>query len=228
MPDPVISSFKKAAELLQDVLLREVRDRAESEGEIVGTLKPDPGNELATIDGQAKVLTRAEPKSAVLDVIEKVVKGIQDGTDLNPELRGEITRLINNQEERAELLNNLTLTHDYSQMVEALKTDAVLKSLLHACARRGDLTPPEALAFYQLNRADLNSLSARVQGGANSVNDVMSLLNKVDYTVQVGHKELERKFKNTTPQGREIIRRLAHKLIKISGSGAKKTTVKDD
>ena len=76
--------------------------------------------------------------------------------------------------------------------------------------RRGDLTPREALVFKQLNMNDmartvselLDSIERRA--GAFEAEDVR----RMDFTLQVTEKTSFKQFDGTTPQGREIIRKI--------------------
>jgi hypothetical protein len=143
-----------------------------------------------------------------------VVDSIKSGKSIT-DSHVQIASLINNQEERAKLLDTLLLTHDYDRLVNFLYARKQLEQLLLSAAMRGDLTPTEQLAFMTIVLKETETISQRIRAGANSEKDIMSLLNKVDYTMQVSESDSLKKFKDTTPQGREIIRRLAHRLSKL-------------
>jgi hypothetical protein len=171
-----------------------------------------------------------EPDDPVLGVLDTVVKGIKDGTDLAP-VYTKIARLINNQEERAELINNLSLTHDYERKILYMKACWALERYMFKLIGSGKLKPHECMAFMRLIQEELQNIDSTVKAGGTSPDDVMAMLNKVDFTFQMKQEELESKFKNTTPQGREIVRRLGFKLMKaakvMGKKGAKKESVKD-
>jgi len=185
------SALKGAAKIVRDVVLRELSSRDVHTVELVSSDK-DP----------------------VLDVLDHVVNGIKTGSNLT-EQYPEIARLVNNQESRAELINNLLLTHDYDRLVKYVRARQSLEKFMFECANRGDLSPTEGLAFMSMVMSETETIYSRVKSGATKINDVVGMLNKIDYTVQQSEKELLNKFKKTTPQGREIVRRLIHKLNKV-------------
>lgn len=156
---------------------------------------------------------------SVLGTLTKVVDSIKTGETITEETRDSVTKLISNQEDRAELIQNLLLTHQYDRLVRYTKIRDHLERIMLTCAKRGDLSAAEALAFMKITMDQTDSISSEVKAGATSVQDLMGMLNKVDFAVQASEKELEKKFANTSPQGREIVRRLATRLSKAAGKG---------
>jgi len=160
------------------------------------------------------VMPKVEPvDDVVLNIVQKVVDSIKNGTNLDAE-KDDITRLINNQEHRAELIDQLTLTHDYSRYIRFLKVQASLENYLMKCIDNDNLTPSEAWAFLKYITAESGAVYSRIKGGATSVKDIASLLQKVDYTIQNTDKSIMKKFNKTTHQGREVIRKLATRVLK--------------
>lgn len=163
----------------------------------------------------------------VLNTLSKVVGSIKTGESITDDTRESVTKLISNQEDRAELIQNLLLTHQYDRLVRYTKIRDHLERVMLACAKRGDLTAAEALAFMKITMEQTDSISSEVKAGATSVQDLMGMLNKVDFAVQISEKELEKKFANTSPQGREIVRRLATRLSKAAKGKPSKSSIKD-
>lgn len=160
----------------------------------------------------------------VLSVIDAIVDGIKHGTDLGG-TQDQVTKLISNQESRSELIDSLFLTHDYDRLIRYAKARATIENVLLAAAERNELTPAEALAFLSLVQTESKTIQAKIKAGATNVKNVLELLEKADYAVQVGQVDLVKKFSKTSPQGREIIRRLTYKLSQIGR--ADKTEVGD-
>jgi len=181
----------RASRLMRDVVIRQLQSMVE--GEITSETPPD---------GQ------------ILDTIGSVVQSIVSGTSLDAH-NETITKLVINQENRANLLNNLILTHDYERLVGYLKARHLLEKHMLACLERNDLTPSEALAFMKIVQTETAEIQGHIASGASSINDIGALLNKVDYATQTGEKELAKKFKNSTPHDREIVRKLIYKLSKV-------------
>jgi DNA-binding MarR family transcriptional regulator len=152
----------------------------------------------------------------VLNTLQKVVDGIRSGTDISG-VQAEVTRLVTNHESRSELIDNLMLAHDYDRLVKYARARARVENLLIRATERDDLTPTEALAFMAIIVQEAKTIQGRIKAGATDVKDVLALLERADYTVTVAQADLAKKFASTTPQGREIVRRLAHKLSRIKG-----------
>lgn len=188
----VVESLRSASEIFCDVVLRQIRDDSTTDN------GPPP-----------------EQGSPVLDVLESLVNGITHGSDLAT-LRGPIEQLIFNQEARAKLIDNILLTHDYGRLPGFLRARASLEEFLIRCCTRGDLSPSEGLVFYKLVQGETGQILSRIKSGASSAKEIDNLVEKADFMVRVSEQELERKFSDTTPQNREIIRRMAYKLVKLS------------
>jgi hypothetical protein len=149
------------------------------------------------------------------DTLENVINGIMTGKSLD-EYRDDIKRYIHNQQDRSDLIINLLLTKDYQRLLKFVKVRDDLEAKLLAAAGRTDLNASEMMAFSQLITEMTAKLEGRVQAGSTNVSDVMALLSKADYALQLQEETTKKKFKQTTPTGREIVRRLVHKLSKIS------------
>jgi len=176
----------------------------------------------------AQAIFQEGQSDPVLKILDKVVQGIKHGTDIS-ENQEEISKLILNQESRAELIDNILLTHDYDRLVKYVRARKVLEDFLLLACQRGDLSATEALAFMKIVMTESETIQHRVKAGATSVKDIINLVSKADYAVQAKEADLTKKFDKTTPQGREIIRRLAHRLNKVQkgAGGATKTTIPD-
>lgn len=158
----------------------------------------------------------ADPKiDPVLAVLERVIDGIKTGTDISG-AQQEVAKLVTNQESRSELIDSLMMAHDYNRLLKYAQARDHVETLLLDASRRGDLTPTEALAFMSIITAESKVIQARVKSGATDVKDVIALLEKADYTVTNAQVDLAKKFANTSPQGREIVRRLVHRLGKLN------------
>lgn len=154
---------------------------------------------------------KADP--AVL-ALEKVVHGINTGAPLSKSY-GEIERLVSNQQDRAELFDNLLMAHDFTRLVGFLKARSRVENVLLAVAERGELTATESIAFLEMMNTQIGKIQTRIRSGAVANNDIMGLLAKVDFVMQQGEEDLEAKFAKSPPQSREIMRRLATRLAKL-------------
>ena len=146
-----------------------------------------------------------------LSVLQQVVDGFTHGTSL-AHLSETINKLISNQEQRAELISSLVMSHEYNRLVKYLAVRSHLEDQLIEAALRDDLSTSEKLMLLKLVGDETQSVANKVQAGSTTVKDIMGLMNKVDYKLQLGERTLGSKFRKTTPQGREIVRRVAFQL----------------
>lgn len=156
----------------------------------------------------------AEDDDPVLGTMDRVIEGILSGQSLSGEM-AKIKQYIFNQTERAELISNLLLTKDYQRLVRHVRVRDLLEKKLLTAALREDLNTSEIMAMIMLIGENTAKLETRVQAGATNVSDVMALLNKADYALHLHEDTVKEKFKHTTPTGREIVRRLVHRLQKV-------------
>ena len=94
-----------------------------------------------------------------------------------------------------------------------LKVRAKVTNKLIKCAERDDLTPAEALACHKIFGDEITSIRSYLKDySAGPLKDVEGLLEKIDFNDSSNLRELAKKFEKTTPQGRELIRRLLHEI----------------
>lgn len=217
-PPKILSSKAKSRAIVADMLkdkLKEEKEKKEKQvekAEVTEVLDESCNVVDKDLPSLSSILNEKDP---TLEVLNTVVQGIKNGTDLAP-VYTQIARLINNQEERATLVNNLSLTHEYERKIEYMKARWALERYMFQLIATGKLKPHECMAFMRLIQEEEKVIDSTVKAGGTSPNDIMTMLNKVDFTFQMKQEELENKFKNTTPQGREIVRRLSYKLLKAS------------
>ena len=189
--------LNQAGKVIRDIIVREF---AENGGKY----------EKFTADGGG---TMKQP-DAVLDAMESVIGMIKDGKSIEPQ-QERIRQLIDNQNERAQLIDSLQLTHEYERLVKFLRARKCVEDVLLQVAENGQLSPAEALAFHSILGKEVKDMQKRVGIGAMGIQDILGLLNKVDWVVQSNEKKLQKDFTNTNPQGREIIRKVSTNLQKI-------------
>jgi hypothetical protein len=160
-----------------------------------------------------------DTRDAVLDTLEKVVNGIITGRSMEDPQK--VGRYISNQEARAELIANLVQTDDYRRLVTMMRTRSQLENSLLAAAARDDLNPSERLALLNLINGEVGTIAKGVRANALNVQDVLGLLEKADAAFDANEDLLNKKFANTTTQGREVIRRLSHRFSKLQAQQKK-------
>jgi hypothetical protein len=203
-----------AGDLVNDVMTRDNIDRSVA-------LALTRNNEKEYDAGAGAEKEGAGIDDPLLSTLENVVNGIMTGESLAGEQK-EIQRYIFNQQERAELISNLLLTKDYGRLVSSLRVRDVLEKKLLDAALREDLNTSELMAMMTIIGSHTEKLENRVQAGATNISDVMALLNKADFALHVHEDVIKEKFKNTSSTGREIVRRMIHKLQKVDKAASDK------
>jgi len=154
------------------------------------------------------------PPSATLEILDQVVEALRTGKPLEG-VRGDVERLVSNQQVKSDLINNIVLAHDFERLTLYLQARSKLERFLFGLLQQDKLTAQDALAYFKIVYEESKVLTDRVQGGASPVKDASAELDKVDLAVRQAQEAMKAKLKDTSPQGREIIRRLRHKAQKI-------------
>jgi hypothetical protein len=153
----------------------------------------------------------APDSNVVTDVINTIVTGIQNGTDFSSAYPT-IHRLINQQEHRANLVNQLMIFDDFRRAAALLEIRNILENELISAARNDTLRPAERLVLLQIVDERLKSTEHRIAGGSVDIQDVVGLLQKANYAIESQGDNLRKKFSKTSEQGREIIRKLVTRV----------------
>lgn len=229
------SCLNGAGRIVRDVMERQWRDRSAQATvqQISSSNLPSNAVTVVVLDDAATPLTPppAAPADEVLQTLQRLISGLQQGGDIS-HLKDELAKYVLNQESRAELVTNLVMTHDYNRLNNYMHARASLENILLQAATGSRLTPTQALAFLKIVQEESEIILNRVRAGATNVKDIVGLLNKADFALQTREGELAKKFASTTPQGREIVRRMAHRLRKLygaaeAGSGAQVSRIED-
>lgn len=202
--------------LVSDVFARQGLDeRVERRLAKATGLEDEAARPIGGAGAATEVVEDDDIDDAVVSMLGEVVNGIITGTSLGDKQRGKINRYIANQEARAELIANLVQTDDYRRLLRLMKARQGLEKTLIRAMGRDDLNPSEMLALHQVVTSEVSTIAKGVRVNANNVSDVLGLLEKADAAFGEQEELMARKFEKTTPQGREVIRRLAHRLSKL-------------
>lgn len=143
-----------------------------------------------------------------LDVFDRIVDGINQGTDLSDEFP-RLARLIYAQESRSAVITQLLLTHDYSRLAKAVRARDRLEESLFVSAMNDDLLPAERVLLLEKLETIVTASQRRIGAESTSIQDIESLLEKIDYSTEAAGATLRKKFAGTSAQGREVVRKLA-------------------
>ncbi len=147
-----------------------------------------------------------------LNVLDRVIDSIENGTNLNPEFP-EIARLIHAQDQRAEIISQLALTQDYRRLNRALRAQEKLEDALFVAAMNDELLPAERVLLLEKLEGIISTTRKAIGAQSTSINDIQSMLEKLDYKAEMAGAGLRSSMKGTTAQGRELVRKL---LVQVS------------
>ena len=153
-----------------------------------------------------------EPDPALAE-LRAIVNGIHTGADLSGH-RQALNRLLYNPEQRAQVIDSLLMVSDYKRLVELSEARNYLETCLVQSSYRGDLNPAEQLVLLSQLSAIVRQVEGKVRAGGQSMTDIESTLRRIDYAANSDTDTLKKKFADTSPQGREVIRKLTMKLYK--------------
>jgi ribosomal protein L12E/L44/L45/RPP1/RPP2 len=100
-----------------------------------------------------------------------------------------------------------------------MKARKKIETVLLAVADKGNLTPAESMAFLAYLSAEMKVAEKRIFSNSISGKDIEGLLAKINYAATTEAEAFQEKLRDTSPQNREIVRRLAHKLLAASAGG---------
>jgi hypothetical protein len=149
-----------------------------------------------------------------LMVLDELVQGFTSGKDLE-KVRSEVDRLTMAQDDRMTLVTSLVTQHSLVRMVRLMVARDRLERFMVSAAERGDLTPSEALVFLKTISTDMAEIQDSIKPTA--IKDAKGLVDKVDYSQKKAAATASAKYDDTSPQGREIIRKIVYGLIKQVG-----------
>jgi len=162
----------------------------------------------------------------VLDALENMVSAVVSGNVFPDSDRETVARLIHEQERRAEIITSLLMTHDQERLVRFLRMRKKLESQLEEALASNQLSNADKAAFLDYINAEARHMENNVKAGAVGLKDVIGLLTKLDYSLSQGNAALQQRLAATSPQAREVVRKLAYRVAR-SASAAAATDVPD-
>lgn len=153
---------------------------------------------------------QAESSHPALELLKKVQEARDRGESLEA-YKEETTRILYGIDQEERLASAVLRVYALRKLRRQLETDEFLDKFLHRLAKRGDLTPREAMVLKQLTMNEMAKTAKELVDRLNAPtleNFNGADLSRMDYTLQVTEKTTNKVFAGTTPQGREIIRKI--------------------
>lgn len=151
-----------------------------------------------------------EPENQALKALAQVMMAQQTGASLVP-YRDDIARQISGGEEADKMSWHLYRRYRAGKLLLYLQADEKMDQFLMRMFHRGDFSPTEALVLKRLMQSEVKDLSEELikelREGAVELNPEEALT-KLDYTMRTSETAGAIMMSKTTPQGREIVRKL--------------------
>lgn len=168
---------------------------------------PEPPAAEATAE---LVAPPAPGADTVLDALASIVNSVVTGTPF--EQGNTVARLVHEQEQRAELISSLLLTHDQERLVRFLRMRKKLEGDLEVALNTGILSNADKVAFLNYLNSESRQMENNVRAGSAGLKDVIGMLVKLDYSMSQGDGVLRQRLAATSPQAREVVRKLAYRI----------------
>lgn len=152
--------------------------------------------------------------SPALAAMEDIVDNLEHRKDIREKYE-RIDQLTRQQDARAEIFNQLYQSHDYRRFVNFLKARATVEKVILAVATKGDLDPAASLALLEYLGKEIGGMEKRISANSISGKDIAALLAKIDQVVDSSAEKMDAELKTSTPQNRELMRRVGYKLLKV-------------
>lgn len=201
----ITQAMRSSALLVEQVVNRQLHDDAYEAPE-------DRENGPAAIEAKVE---NVQDSDMVLDMLDKLLTGFKHGISLAP-IKERLKSILSSQAEKAELVNSLVLIHEQDGMSKLLALRQHLRNYIIGSGFRGDMTVPEAMAFLQMIEPWIKDAQHKTSISAQKGRDLGDLIDSADFTQKMSQEELEAKFSNTSPMGREIIRKIGWQLVKLT------------
>jgi hypothetical protein len=151
---------------------------------------------------------KEEPESQALGLLADIMVARQEGKSLEP-YKDRLAQEISSSNELNTMTWRLYRRYRVSKLVRWLKADDEMDRFLLRCFTRGDFTPTELLIFKKLSQSNVKELAEELLAESREGISEMraeDVLTKLDIGSKIteGSQFLSR----TTPQGREIVRKL--------------------
>ena len=145
-----------------------------------------------------------EPVSPTIAVLCSLIERMSRGQNLT-EIKDQLTTITTNQKEKSEIYSAILNLIDQERSMDSVVARAHIEKLLKRCSMRGDMSSAELLVAYRLHNEAIEKVQGR-QSKTQSV-DTVTIVEKVDVKNHEDERHAQQRWENTTPQGREIIRK---------------------
>lgn len=143
-----------------------------------------------------------------IQTLDDLIAGVAGG-DIQA-VKEEVMRLAANRVEKAALVESVLQEISYVRMLRHVQMRDASERVLHAATLSGDMKTDQAYAIYQMSQAAITE-ERKALGNAKPV-DAVTIINKVDISHHAQDTQTQERWQNTTPQGREIIRKKLYDL----------------
>jgi hypothetical protein len=142
-----------------------------------------------------------------IGILNELAQGLSHGSDLN-HVKDDVVRVASNQPEKIGVFQSVMRAIDLNRVNDFVQIRAHSEKEMKRAALRGDLKSWEHLALMRYSNDNIHQILASFKEGNGTTGvDSITLIEKVDFARQQHDAEVDKRYKNTTPQGREMIRK---------------------
>lgn len=146
------------------------------------------------------------PISPTIIGLENVMTAIATGADVG-RFKENIEQVVSNQPEKGELLKSYLNQADREALVDGVVMRASSLRVIKQASARADISISEALVIWRLSNDLIDRLKRGVGEDEKPV-DGEHVVGKIDYSKLKAERETKQRWEGTTPQGRELIRKI--------------------
>ena len=173
---------------------------------------------------QDQLVEPDELADSAVDALEAVVLSVVQSKELRG-LRDKIEALVHGSASRADIASGLIDANNLSRLAKHAAARRNLERIILAEANKPEMDLGKAAVLFKLVNEVTTDLEGTVKTRTTEIKDVAGALGKADAVLSSSRADALKKFATTTPQGREIIRRLSHTVNKAArkagGEGVK-------
>ena len=151
-----------------------------------------------------------------LKVLESLVGKFAKGESLSA-IKPEVDRLVMAQDDRVMLVKAVMATHGLTRLVRLVKARDRLERFMVSCLERGDMTASEAIVFMKIIQTSMTEVQTEII--PQPLKDSDGVVDKADFATRKSGEVVRRNLGNTSPQGREVMRKMLYGMFKGHQNG---------
>lgn len=147
-----------------------------------------------------------DPPSPTIALLKNTVAAIATGSDIAP-YKAELQRITANRPEKSGLVLAQLSQIDEERIPGFVEMQDYSERILRRATRRSEMSVAEALAVWRLANQELTVLRKSKSDSKEHTVDSVTVMDKIDVSSQHITRTVAHKWEQTSPLGREVIRK---------------------